>query len=233
MQNSELLIADVKGYCAATVEMLLEVHVYKNVSSKLLIPQYKSDKNNAKRISEQEARFLFAHAIENGKNEYLYSIETPTVGDYSFSGSGERSASTDMSLYKNDYRKDPIVNIEFKSKNPPEAHISKDICKLVIEQTEIKNNIGVWFHLVENADNGTIKSIIKKMQESFYDKDGEYLKKYSAKYNLANNSNITILFCFCVLSEGAYWFEFIHNRGNIDDNFKTVSEIFLKGLPKI
>ncbi len=51
------------------------------------------------RVSEQEAKQLLIQNVRN--SVFSYSVETPTLGNYGFSGVGERNAMTDLSLYAN------------------------------------------------------------------------------------------------------------------------------------
>jgi len=143
---------------------------------RLIIPS-KRDKN--KRISEQEARFVFCSILNN--SDFFYSIETPTEKEYQISGKGMRSASTDLSIYeyRNGFRK--LVNVEFKAHNPRFREIEKDVKKLVGE--EITGN---WFHLLKNVNSKTLMALFSKMEKAL----------------MMNYSNeISILFCFCVLDK--------------------------------
>jgi len=120
------------------------------------------------RVSEQEARqSLISNLIGTPFN---FSVETPTGGNYRFSGKGERNAMTDLTLYTDNK---PCLNIEFKSKNTSpkrikKNHITKDLIKLICEPVN-----GLWFHVLETADkNGinklwnTIKSELKSIVKS-------------------------------------------------------------------
>jgi hypothetical protein len=143
---------------------------------KLIIP-YKRDMN--RRISEQEARFVYCSVLNN--SEFFYSIETPTEREYRLSGKGKRSASTDLSIYKytNGFKK--LVNVEFKAHNARFNEIEKDIKKLVHEGIT-----GNWFHLLVNVNSRTLKALFGKIKRAL-------IENYSEK--------ISILFCFCVLSK--------------------------------
>ena len=143
---------------------------------RLIIPS-KRDKN--KRISEQEARFVFCSILNN--SDFFYSIETPTEKKYKISGEGMRSASTDLTIYeyRDGFRK--LANVEFKAYNPRFKEIEKDIKKLVRE--EITGN---WFHLLKNVNSMTLKALFDKIKNAL-------IKNYS--------DSISILFCFCVLDK--------------------------------
>jgi len=120
------------------------------------------------RVSEQEARqSLIRNLIGTPFN---FSVETPTDGNYRFSGKGERNAMTDLTLYADNK---PCLNIEFKSGNTStkrmkKNHITKDLIKLICEPVN-----GLWFHVLETAnENGinilwnTIKSELKSIAKS-------------------------------------------------------------------
>lgn len=103
------------------------------------------------RVSEQEAKQLL---IENVRNStFSYSVETPTLGNYGFSGAGKRNAMTDLSLYADGIR---FVNMEFKAGNTSIKRknlgkISKDIKKLVLEDVR-----GFWFHTLVATNRASI-----------------------------------------------------------------------------
>jgi hypothetical protein len=123
----------------------------------LTFPKYR---NGKRRISEQELRFTFA--CNHGKIAhpgFTFSIETPTVDKYGFSGGGERSAMSDMSFYKDCVK---VINIEFKSGNPSQNAIDKDIEKLTKEPV-----IGVWAHIFETEDSGTVEALFNKFNKAF------------------------------------------------------------------
>lgn len=113
------------------------------------------------RISEQELRFIYTALLEKMfiSLPITYSVETPTDERYSFSGDGSRSAASDMSLYENDIK---ICNIELKANQPSQDAVDKDIEKLCTE-----NVVGVWSHLLDNTDAGTIRTLSKKFCEAY------------------------------------------------------------------
>lgn len=104
---------------------------YESNTSKLIFPQTRGDR---KRISEQEARFLFVKQLEKQKY-YQYAVEVPTRQTYSFTGKGERSGNIDLCLYEDGRRKSLI---EFKALNPKQSSYSKDFEKLLFDSD---NNI--------------------------------------------------------------------------------------------
>lgn len=148
-----------------------EPHRVTETTPRLIVPRFK---DGDIRISEQEARFVYASFVFRS-TDYYYSVETPTQGLY---GEGRRALS-DMSLYKFDSDAfSKLVNIEFKAHNPPEEHIDKDIKKLLGEQVP-----GNWFHLLRNADSATIR---------------ELMGKFRAVFRENPNTDSYIVFCFCV-----------------------------------
>jgi len=161
-----------------TCEDLISLYQKNPTRTKLLFPSYRKGEN---RISEQEARFCFAAAVERG-TEYLYSVETPTLETYSFTdGGGKISAQTDLTLWDLD-GKAKEFDIEFKAHNPEPKSIEKDIEKLVREKTD-----GVWFHLFKNIDQGTFPALAGKFEEALL-KHGQTREK-------------DLLFAVCVLEK--------------------------------
>lgn len=150
------------------------------LAPRLIIPTLGSGRP---RISEQEARTIYCSVVESC-NRYFFSIETPTVQDYQFSGSTPMHARSDLSLYTFNDGFEKVVNVEFKANNPDPDFIRKDIEKLVREQ-----KTGNWFHFLENVDRGTLPSVFGKISSSLQ--------------AVTNNSALTspIVFCFCVLEK--------------------------------
>jgi len=94
------------------------------------------------------------------------------------------SARFDISLYERINDKfDRVADIEFKSHNASKENIFKDLHKLVKE-----NNIGAWFHVLQNCDRGTIKSLFDKFAFSL-----DYLIN-TGDYNLAPKRQIFFVF---------------------------------------
>ena len=128
----------------------------KNESSaynqKLIFPTYS---NKEIRVSEQEARFAFCNVLEKTDNEFLYSVETPTVKKYSFSeGGGEQSAMTDLTLH---YKR-TFANVEFKAHSVDKKNITKDFKKLIREDVPV----AIFIQVFENIDKGTIENFFEK-----------------------------------------------------------------------
>ena len=100
-------------------------------------------------VSEQEARFLFAQELEYTKK--FYSIETPTIKKYKFSKKAKSlsSGSIDLCIHENKQLKRDII-VEFKAHA---CNCKKDFEKLLTE----KEN-GLFFHLLNNVDMGTLNN---------------------------------------------------------------------------
>lgn len=140
---------------------LLAIH-RKAHFGKLIMP-LKRDKTF--RLSEQELRIPCIKAIENDKLNHLrlyYAIEAPTDMTYRQKGVGERSGNSDLSLYEKDgevFTK--VSNIELKAHNATQENIRKDLEKLIKEELP-----GAWYHMLHNADSGTLKSLFGKFEGS-------------------------------------------------------------------
>jgi len=141
-----------------TSKELLKIYFDKPTRRTLLIfPQYRK---KDKRISEQELRLVLINLHEQFSHPgFYYSVETPTLEEYSFSGKGKRSAASDLSFYHNDEK---VLNIELKAHNPEQEAIDKDIEKLVSEDCN-----GAWIHILKNEDSGTVKTLFEKFEKSF------------------------------------------------------------------
>lgn len=90
---------------------------------------------------------------------YRVAVEKPTSRDYGFSGTGRRSAQTDVALYERGH--DTQALIEFKADNR-DTGICKDLEKLIREE-----QLGAWFHTLASADGGTLPSLAHKFTRSF------------------------------------------------------------------
>jgi len=121
--------------------------------TKLIFPADQQPQKKKKlRISEQEAKLIFIKQLESFA--CAYSVETPTIKKYKFSGDakGQRSGSLDLCIFKiqkNKYIRE--VNVEFKAHNM--KPYLQDFEKLIREP-----GLGVFFHLLESVNNGTLTS---------------------------------------------------------------------------
>jgi hypothetical protein len=109
----------------------------KVTESKLIFPVKRDGK---KRVSEQEARFVFVK--------------------YRFLGANERSGNFDICLYENGMRKHLV---EFKGLNPKQSSYSKDFEKLLYDESDLDN---YFIQVLESINNGTIPNIESKYAEA-------------------------------------------------------------------
>jgi len=180
-----------------------EANSTKNSCSKLIFPSKGKDgkKTDEIRISEQEARFLFCRELEKSRKNYknyYYSVETPTLYQYSFSGVKKTSAMTDLTIHEkenDEYKR--LVNVEFKAHNPDKDHIKKDIEKLVTEDVDNK----LWFHLFKNEDKTGERDKTKNSVTVEILKD-----KFKYSYNNINIKDkdirfSKIIFCICIIDK--------------------------------
>jgi hypothetical protein len=140
------------------------------LSPRMLLP---TQVNGTVRIGEYEPMILYCGLL-NGLN-YYYLIENPS----------EMTATSDLNLYevRNDTFK-KVAGIEFKAHNPSRDILWQDIRKLV------RGNItGNWFHILEDIDTQTLKSIFSKLTDSL-----------RSNSDTTGEEPISILFCFCVLT---------------------------------
>ena len=146
-------------------------------------------RDNSKRISEQEARFLLVKQLEKEEQtKYQYSIESPTVGTYCFTGESERSGNIDLCIYENGKR---CNLIEFKAKNPRQLSYSKDFEKLFCDGKDLVN---YFIQILDSADKGTIQNIESKYQKAIeYVKSKEKVFQSSVKIFICDMSHKSII----------------------------------------
>jgi hypothetical protein len=182
----------IEDICSRVGEKIIDIYNQKS-SSKLIFPTTRTTPHKI-RVSEQEARFMFANEVVN--SDYNYAIEVPTEHTYSgfssklskdlnnpnlrikpkprihlkgekIKGNKGRSASIDMSLYEN---KKQVVNIEFKKGQPPIHSITKDLLKLLFE----KSQKGIFYHILEHSNKRGVTSFLDKFNEA--SKNSEIVK---------------------------------------------------------
>jgi hypothetical protein len=122
------------------------------------------------RVSEQEARFVFAESLAS--TPYLYSIETPTTEGYQLTGSRPMSAQTDLTVY--DHDRQPLLNVEFKAKGYSTAakslfSLEKDIQKLLREPVP-----GMWFHVLGAVDNATLTTLLAALAKALFETSAKF-----------------------------------------------------------
>jgi hypothetical protein len=134
-------------------------------SNRLVFPAIRNKKRMVRRVSEQEAVFLFAKMLEQAEqNQFLYSVETPTTKKYRFSGDNTPtidevngvSGNIDICLYENGERKHLI---EFKALNPNQKSYSKDFLKLMYDEVGLTN---YFVQVLKNTTAGTLPNIERK-----------------------------------------------------------------------
>ena len=194
----------IQDICTKTFNRLEKMYLEPE-KSKLIFPEY-ADKNI--RISEQEARFSFVNELEKS-NHYYYSIETPTEHKYKdFTtlqpkifervANDGRSGEIDLTVYEiskenRETNEKPqfkrIINIEFKKGQPEQSAINKDLLKLYFEEP-----CGMWFHIIQHTDSGTLKAICDKLNEGL---------KYVRNPNISTISviNRKIIFFIAILEQ--------------------------------
>ena len=163
MASSTTVPAGISSLCRRTDRLLWEAFKRSECQPtgtdrcRLLFPPEREKKEL--RVSEQEARFACVEALCTG-GQFRYSIETPTVKTYQFTGRRGESAQTDLTVYDLETKR-RLCNVEFKaggisprakSKDP----IYKDVQKLLREPVW-----GLWFHLLDSTDTSTITNFLK------------------------------------------------------------------------
>ena len=139
-----------------------------NVGSRIFFPYIR---NGEMSISEQELRFIFVEQLNkeilDSKWDVYYSVETPTMRQYSFSNEENpmenekegRSGNFDLVIYDSDLKR--IALIEFKSNNPEAKDYAKDFVKL--ENPKEAGDLRYFIQMVKNANRQTIASIKRKI----------------------------------------------------------------------
>jgi hypothetical protein len=153
--------------------------------SRLVFPKYA---DGVVRVSEQEAKQLLIEQLAG--SPFVYSVETPTSGNYSFTGKGERSAATDLTLYAPAGER--FLNFEFKAhgfstRRQKVGQITKDLKKLVLEPVN-----GFWFHTLKGAGPKTIPSLWALLRKELRGIVGQLAGQFEAK---------PLTVHFCVLRE--------------------------------
>ena len=144
----------------------------------LVFPMYR---DKMLRVCEQEAKVLFLHNVLT-ERRYRVAVEKPTDGEFSFTGTGRRSAQVDVALFRSGY--DAEALIEFKADNRSTG-IQKDLEKLIREQ-----KTGGWFHTLGAADRGTLPSVASKFKDAFA----------SLRNQLGVAQPHDCLFTFCIIT---------------------------------
>jgi hypothetical protein len=179
-----------------TSEVTSIVHDDKLPAQNLIWPAYRSGDQGAParaRCSEQEARFAMAIALSRDPTRY-FSVETPTRATYKFTGQTPISAQTDLTVFR---REDGglirDLNVEFKAHQPTQASVSKDMEKLLREPVA-----GCWFHVIANADRGTLEALFTKMRVGAQEASGRQLCR-------DDGQGAMIYLCFCCVASEPPW----------------------------
>ena len=156
-------------------------NIPKSSQESLLFPKYRLKRQVKIRISEQESKILFSNYFL--KKKILFSIEVPTMSSHSFSGKTKISGRFDLATYKisnkNGLEFDWII--ELKAHNPKATSIQKDLEKMLASNCNC-----VWFHTLKNENKATIRSILRKFNDSF--------KALSTNTNLMGSAKILLVF---------------------------------------
>jgi len=177
----------------------------KDQKSKLLFPKYREDEQGKcqgrekKRISEQEARFLFIRELENAENtDFYYSVETPTQGKYTFSKDGEKvdpiidengqSGKIDVCIYDTNLNRKHLI--EFKALNKDPHDFEKDFIKLKYEP-KVSDEPNYFVHILKSYNKGTIE-----------DPEHSLIEKYKAAFKITCKGappSKNVIVCLCIL----------------------------------
>lgn len=163
-----------------------------NVWPKLIWPKYSPLRNSninesahehdLKRFSEQELKQIFIAQLKSSENPNIYySVETPTLDGYKFSGDypeilhhADRGQSGNFDLTIYDSNQVIQNHIEFKSGNPERKGITKDLLKLCNEPFchEVRNQLidpdektykpgcqHYFIHILDRCENQTLQSL--------------------------------------------------------------------------
>ena len=173
--------------------------IFDGKKGRLHIP---TDDLGIKRVSEQELRQLFIELFirDDALKSYCYSIETPTIWDYTFtskgkkckptvvkgtdqSNAGGRRANIDLSIFDGDNR---VAIIEFKANNAGSFEHAKDFVKLSSEPGE--NLIRLFIEIYTQTDADTLRSIHEKLFMNKYGNIGQNTLFYG--YSLCHHGGI-------------------------------------------
>lgn len=172
-----------------------ELDEYLKTETSLIYPQKNEPKKSKplKRISEQEAKILLCHILL--QEHVVFSLETPTVEKYSFTGNKKISGNLDLCIYEIRNVKYYRSNcIEYKAHNMSKTY-KNDFQKLLREQGD-----NYFIHILQSADNYTLCSAREKNS-----KGKPVINKYLSDINdiLKTKTDLdfnTITLYICVLS---------------------------------
>lgn len=159
------------------------------------------------RISEQEAKLLFVQHLTVDKR-YCFCVETPTAETYTQKGTTPMSARVDVTLIGSD--RTPIAHVEQKAHNCEIESIRKDLEKLLREKAT-----GCWFHTLERADSGTLRSLFAKFRTAFA-RVTEHVAQSQSSY----------LFVIFVLQNACLSYRWLHFSGDKHKNESMLDTAF-------
>ena len=219
----------IDDYIVKSLKLLNKVHSESdecsNVETSLIYPQKieSKKKESSKRISEQEAKILFCHILL--QDNVAFSVETPTIGKYSFTGNTKISGNLDLCIYKREENKYVRSNcIEYKAHNESKTFRS-DIEKLLCEKGD-----NYFVHILPGVNNGTLYN------SSTQTKRIPVINKYINTIKSLKDSNeirfdsltfyICILNPFCIITNKILEIDI----DDIDTKLKLEYEITSQGL---
>ncbi|MBR4242410.1 MAG: hypothetical protein IKR98_00700 [Bacteroidaceae bacterium] len=161
--------------------------------SRILFPAYR---DNERRVSEQELRFVFVEQLQKLLEKYdlFYSVETPTHGKYKFTENRKnidprvdkngQSANFDLTIV--DKNGNTIAIIEFKAKMATQHEYDKDFCKLF--NPKESSSYRLFINLFEKIETETKSKFLEKIER--------------CKSHYKNSSNIDVIVMAQSLREG-------------------------------
>ena len=164
------------------------------------------------RISEQEAKQLFAHHLTLDKR-FLFSVETPTIETYQQKGTTPISARVDLTLYHADRK--PAVHVELKAHNCTVEAIRKDVEKLLRENID-----GMWFHTLRTGDLTTLRALVSKFRSAF-----------ALLPECLRTNQRSFLFAFFALEQRVLHWHWMNLSGEGDANNIAVANTFSDDSP--
>ena len=217
---------DTDKYIVESLKMLHKIQdesdECSNTKTSLIYPK---KRDSSERISEQEAKILLCHILL--QKNVAFSVETPTIEKYSFTGNTKRSGNLDLCIYEKKENKYVRSNcIEYKAHNESKTFRS-DIEKLLCEKG---NNYFV--HILDSVNSGTLYTSSAQTNRT------PVINKYINTIKRLNNSKdcneirfasltfyICILTPFCIITNTISKTDIAH----IDTKLKL--EITPQGLP--
>ena len=223
---------DTDKYIVESLKMLHKIQdelgECSNTDPSLIYPKKKEPKTDeqAKRISEQEAKILLCHILL--QKNVAFSVETPTIEKYSFTGNTKRSGNLDLCIYEKKENKYVRSNcIEYKAHNESKTYQS-DIEKLLSEKG---NNYFV--HILPGVNNGTLyNSSAQTTRIPVINKYINTIKRLndSKDCNEIRFASLTFYICiltpFCIIANKIYK----KDIAGIDTKLKLKYEIASEGI---